>query len=176
MTKEIRRMYKRQNVETSRSGPFANNDRRIAIRIAVGLLLLVVLALPACEPPQSKTAIRAAQQYMRAMTVQPGSRNNLYRSVVWDAGDRVVGELDDDRFPDWARPYFVACVRWEETFYREIANPAAQTDPTAPARIRQTGRAQGWILMGEGSRSRILELTVDFDGHHFDWIDNWEAP
>ncbi len=90
------------------------------------------------------TAIRAAQQLMRAQTTQPGSSNNLYRRVTWDIGDRVVGELHEEPFSDCARDAYVACAHWEETFAKNVTD-----DETAETRT-QHDRADGWILIGGG--------------------------
>lgn len=134
---------------------------------AIVAVVSTLTSLTACTESPSSKAIRAAQQYMRARTIQPGIENGLYRSVTWNAGDRVVGELDEERFPDWARGTFIACVHWEESFSR-VSTDAATGDSRT-----QQGHAEGWILIGEGLYSYILELTVDFDGHHFDWIRAW---
>ena len=146
--------------------PGAYGRRRWLTCIAV---VTALTSLVACTESPSAQAIRAAQQYMRARAIQPGTENGLYRNVTWDAGNHVVGELDEDRFPDWARGMFIACVHWEETFTRKGTD--AETGGT---RI-QHGRAEGWILIGDGLYCHILELTVDFDGHHFDWIRAWEV-
>jgi hypothetical protein len=131
-------------------------------------VVAVLLSLVACTESQSSQAIRAAQQYMRARAIQPGTENGLYRDVIWDAGERVVGELDEERFPDWARGLFIACVHWEEAFTKESSDAV-----TGEPRI-QHGHAEGWILIGDGIYHHILELTVDFDSYHFDWIHAWE--
>ena len=52
----------------------------------------------------------------------------MCRLVPWDAGDRLVGELDEEAFPDWARGAFSACIHWEERFHRDITNPDAGLD------------------------------------------------
>ena len=145
-----------------------NRTHRVRDWLRCVVTVALILGLTACASSESDTAIRVAQQYMRARTIQPGSSNNLYRNVTWDAGDRVVGELDEERFPDWARGMYVACVRWEETFTRAVADDETGVTTT------QHGRADGWILIGDGMYHHILELTVDFDGHHFDWIRAWE--
>jgi hypothetical protein len=142
-------------------------------RTALAFLLLSVCFLAACSSGADKY-IRIGQDLLRAYAMQPGLEYNLYRRVTWDEGDRVVGTLDDEAFPDWARGAFSACVRWEERFHRDIANPEA--GPGEPTQIRQTGHAAGWILVGEDMRYHILELTVTFDGQTFDWIRAWDPP
>ena len=141
-------------------------------RLAITLLLLC-LFLSACSS-RANDYIRIAQHQLRAHTSQPGLKHNLYRYVTWDEGDRVVGTLDDAAFPDWARGAFSACVHWEESFHRTITNP--ETGPGEPTQIRQTGRAEGWILVGENMRYLILELTVTFEGQKIEWISAWDPP
>ena len=143
-------------------------------QLAVVTLLLWILLLAACSSTDTDRFIRIAQHQLRAHATQPGLANNLFRRVTWDEGDRLVGVLDDTAFPDWARGSYAACVRWEEGFYREIANP--EIGPDQPPRIRQTGSANGWILVGEGMRYHVLELTVTFDGQTFEWIRAWDPP
>ena len=137
------------------------------------LSLLLCLLVTACSSDADKY-VRIAQLQLRAHSTQPGLKYNLYRRVTWDEGDRLIGELDDAAFPDWARGAFAACVRWEESFHRDITNP--ETGPGEPEQIRQTGHAEGWILVGEGMRFHILELTVTFEGQTFEWICAWEPP
>jgi hypothetical protein len=143
-------------------------------RQALALVLLLVCFLAACSSSDADESIRIGQDLLRAYATQPGLEYNLYRRVTWDEGDRLVGELDDAAFPDWARGAFSACVRWEESFHRDITNP--ETGPGEPTHVRQTGHAEGWILVGEDMRYHILELTVTFDGQTFDWIRAWEPP
>ena len=141
---------------------------------AAAFVLVLAGFLAACSSSETDKYIRIAQLQLRAHSTQPGLEYNLYRTVTWDAGDRLVGELDDASCPDWARGMFSACVRWEESFHRDVTNPEA--GPDQPARIRQTGRAQGWILVGEGMRFYVLELTVTFEDQTFEWINAWDPP
>ena len=143
-------------------------------RLAIALCLLICLLVSACSSSDTDKYLRIAQLQLRAHSTQPGLKYNLYRRVTWDAGDRIVGEVDDDAFPDWARGAFDACVHWEESFHRDAANP--DIGPGEPEQIRQTGHAEGWILVGEGIRFHILELTVTFEGQTFDWIRAWDPP
>ena len=143
-------------------------------RCALALGLAICLFLFACSSSNREKYLRIAQLQLRAYSVQPGVQNNLFRRVTWDEGERVIGELDDSVFPEWARGAFDACIRWEESFHREAANPDA--GPGEPSHVRQTGHANGWILVGEGMRFHILELTVTFEGQTFDWIRAWEPP
>ena len=143
--------------------------KRLAVASLLGCLLLA-----ACSSSKTDEYIRIAQHQFRAYSAQPGLEYNLYSLVPWDAGDRLVGELDEEAFPDWARGAFSACVHWEESFHRQAANP--QTGPGEPTHIRQTGHAEGWILVGEGMRFHVLELTVTFDGQTFEWIRAWDPP
>ncbi len=143
-------------------------------RPALALVLLSVWFLAACSSSDADQYIRIGQDLLRAYAMQPGLEYNLYRRVTWDEGDRLVGALDDAAFPDWARGAFSACVRWEESFHRDITNPEA--GPGEPTHVRQTGGAEGWILVGEDMRYYILELTVTFDGQTFDWIRAWDPP
>ena len=143
-------------------------------RPSAALCLLLCLLLSACSSTDTDKYLRIAQLQLRAHSTQPGLKYNLYRRVLWDEDDRVVGDLDEAAFPEWARGAFVACVHWEESFHRDVANPAAA--PGEPERIRQTGHAEGWILVGEGMRFHILELTVTFEGQTFDWIRAWDPP
>jgi len=140
----------------------------------VVILFFGILLLSACSSTDTSKFVRIGQHQLRAHAMQPGADNNLFRRVTWDEGDRLVGELDDAASPDWARGLYDACVHWEESFYREVANP--KTGPGEPQRIRQTGWAEGWILVGESMRYHILELTVLFDGQTFEWIRAWEPP
>lgn len=143
-------------------------------QLAVVVLLFWILLLSACSSTDTSGLIRIGQRQLRAHATQPGVINNLFRRVTWDEGDRPVGVSDDTAFPDWARGSYAVCVRWEESFYREVANP--DTGPDQPPRIRQTGLAKGWILVGEGMRYHILELTVTFEGQTFEWIHAWDPP
>jgi len=138
------------------------------------LCLLICLLLSACASTDTGKYIRIAQLQLRAHSTQPGLEYNLYRRILWDEDDRVAEELDEAAFPEWARGAFDACVHWEENFHRDVANPEA--GPDEPERIRQTGHAEGWILVGEGMRFHILELTVTFEGQTFDWIRAWDPP
>ena len=135
--------------------------------------LLACLFLAACSS-SNVDYIRIAQHQFRAYTRQPGLEYNLYRLVTWDEGDRLVGEIDEEAFPDWAQGAFSACVHWQESFHRDITNP--ETGPGLPTHIRQTGHAEGWILVGQGMRYHILELTVTFEGQTFEWISAWDPP
>ena len=143
-------------------------------RLAIALCLLICLLVSACSSSDTDKYLRIAQLQLRAHSTQPGLKYNLYRRVTWDEGERVVGELDENAFPEWARGAFDACVHWEESFYRDAANPEA--GPGEPTHVRETGHAEGWILVGEGMRFHILELTVTFEGQTFDWIRAWDPP
>lgn len=143
-------------------------------RLTIVTLFFCILLLSACSSSDADKYVRIAQHQLRAHAIQPGLKYNLYRTVTWDEGDRLVGELDDEAFPDWARGAFSACVHWEESFYRDTAN--REIGPSEPTHIRQTGHAEGWILIGEGMRYHVLELTVTFDGQTFEWIRAWDPP
>lgn len=143
-------------------------------QFSVAVLLFCILLLIGCSSTNSDKYIRIGQHQLRAHATQPGQTYNLFRRVTWEEGDRLVGVLDDTAFPDWARGLYVACIRWEESFYRDIANP--EIGPDQPREIRQTGLAKGWILVGEDMRYHVLELTVTFDGRTFDWIRAWDPP
>ena len=90
------------------------------------------------------------------------------------AVSRPEEQLDEEAFPDWARGAVSACIHWEESLHRDITNPDA--GPDQPTQLRQVGRAEGWILVGEDMRYHILELTVTFEGQTFEWIRAGEGP
>lgn len=63
-------------------------------------LLVCTLLLPACSSSNGD-CIRIAQHQLRAHTRQPEPEYTLYRLVMREKGDRLVGELDETAFPNW---------------------------------------------------------------------------
>jgi hypothetical protein len=87
--------------------------------------------------------------------------------VAFDARYDGVGEYAEDRFPDWARDRFEACVAWSDEFHAGKANGTS---------IK--GRAWGWVLINRDLDVHILELSYENDetGETTVLISAWEEP
>jgi len=82
--------------------------------------------------------------------------------------------MHNDRIPSWADGFAVACVWWEEDFARTLNK---RNDTDVLEQITQTGHAEGWILVGDTPMVyHILEMTIEFEGVVYDWIDAWDPP
>lgn len=137
-------------------------------------LLIIFLVLTSCSTSNSNEDIHVGQLYLRSEVTAFGGKQHLFRAVDWSGGDAVIGELDNERIPEWAKGFARSCVHWEDDFTRSLLQNSESAESQT---IVQHGHAQGWILIGERPNVfYILELTVEFEGITYDWIDAWEAP
>ena len=135
---------------------------------------MCLLAISSCDSSESNEDIHVGQLYLRSEVAAFGFRNELFRRPDWPEGDRVIGELYDDRIPEWAERFAIACVQWEEDFTRKFT---LNSGSESPQQIVQNGHAEGWILVGDKPHVfHILELTIEFEGIVYEWIDAWDAP
>ncbi len=135
---------------------------------------MCLLALTSCSQTSSDEDIRVGQLYLRSEVTAFGTEASLFRAVQWAGKDSLVGELRNDRIPDWAKGFATACVQWEEDFTRTLT---LNSDTDSPQQIIQTGHADGWILVGDSAMVfHILELTIEFEGVVYEWIDAWDPP
>ena len=142
-------------------------------RFCVGALLLL-LVLSACDSSPAQENIHVGQLFLRSEVPAFGAQERLFRSVDWSQGDRVIGELRNERIPEWAQSFAIACVQWEEEFTRTVTQ---DSETGTPQIVVQHGHAEGWILVGDRpGQYYILELTIEFEGIVYHWIDAWEAP
>jgi hypothetical protein len=137
-------------------------------------LLIILLALSACDSSAPSQDIHIGQLYLRSEISVLGFEEQLFRTVDWSEGDAIIGELHNDRIPEWAEGFAITCVQWEEDFTRSFLQ---NSESEESQQIIQHGHAQGWILVGDRpGEFHILELTVEFEGITYDWIDAWDAP
>lgn len=137
-------------------------------------VLLCLLALSSCDSANLSDDIHVGQLYLRSEVAVFGFTEQLFRRVDWPEGDRIIGELHNDRIPEWAEAFAVACVQWEEAFTRSFTR---NSESEVPQQIVQHGHAEGWILVGDRPNVfHILELTIEFEDVVYDWIDAWDAP
>ncbi|MBU1048858.1 hypothetical protein KKG90_02425 [Candidatus Bipolaricaulota bacterium] len=74
----------------------------------------------------------------------------------------------------WAQSFAIAWVQWEEEFTRTVTR---DSESGTPQTVIQHGHAEGWILVGDRpGQYDILELTIEFEGTVYHWIDAWDAP
>jgi hypothetical protein len=137
-------------------------------------LLIILPALSACDSPNPSQDIYVGQLFLRSEVAVFGFTEQLFRAVDWSEGDTIIGELRNDRIPEWAEGFAIACVQWEEAFTRSFVQNSGSEERQ---QIIQQGHAQGWILVGDRPNVfHILELTIEFEGITYDWIDAWDAP
>lgn len=137
-------------------------------------VLLCLLALSSCDSSNSNDDIHVGQLFLRSEVSRFGFKEELFRTVDWSEGDTIIGELHNDRIPEWAEGLAIACVEWEEDFTRSFLR---NSESEEPQQIIQYGHAQGWILVGDRPNVyHILELAIEFEGITYDWIDAWDAP
>ncbi|MFC2078698.1 hypothetical protein ACFLSZ_01805 [Candidatus Bipolaricaulota bacterium] len=137
-------------------------------------MLMMMLIVAACSSVGPKQYITAGQLLLRTEAEKALQEEIGFWFSEWDEGSNVVGELDDERFPDWARDSYAACIHWKETFQRETINSNRQQGE--PLQTIVTGSAEGWILMKESLDWHILELRVAYEDEEFLWIEAWDAP
>lgn len=136
-------------------------------------LMIILLALSSCSASNSSEDIHVGQLYLRSEVRAFGSKEKLFRAVDWSEGDTIIGELHNERIPEWAKSFAVACVQWEEDFTRTITQDSESENPQP---VVQHGHASGWILVGSGpGQYVILELTIEFEGIVYNWINSWEG-
>ncbi|MBU1050531.1 hypothetical protein KKG90_10985 [Candidatus Bipolaricaulota bacterium] len=135
---------------------------------------ILLLAVTACTSSQGSEEIHVGQLYLRSEVRAFGSEEHLFRGVDWIQGERIVGELHNERIPEWAKSFAIACVQWEEEFTRTVTR---DSESGTPQTVIQHGHAEGWILVGDRpGQYHILELTIEFEGTVYHWIDAWDAP
>lgn len=136
--------------------------------------LLVVLFLAACSSTGPAQYITASQLLLKNEAEKALQEEIGFWFSEWDEASNVVGESDDERFPEWARDNYAACIHWRGTFQRETINSNRQQGE--PLRIIVTGSAEGWILLKASLEWHILELSVEYEDETFLWIDAWDPP
>ena len=60
---------------------------------------MCLLAISSCDSSESNEDIHVGQLYLRSEVAAFGFRKELFRRPDWLEGDRVIGELHDDRIP-----------------------------------------------------------------------------
>jgi hypothetical protein len=133
-----------------------------------------IISLSACDSSALSQDIHVGQLFLRSEISVFGFEEQLFRTVDWSEGDTIIGELHNDRIPKWAERFAIACVQREEDFTRLFLQ---NSEFEERQQIIQHGHAQGWILVGDRPNVfHILELTIEFEGIVYDWIDAWDAP
>jgi hypothetical protein len=90
----------------------------------------------------------------------------------WDEQAEEV-RFDEERFPDWARGWYSACVYWRGEYSRREINQ--NRSPGEPTQWELVGTAWGWALVGDEAL-HILQLTIRDKGNEITVVDAWDAP
>jgi len=152
------------------------NTHRYGFTLTV--LLLSSLLLAACgrqEPAEDQTAawLDQGSRLLKEAAIDALGPTDWQRT--WDF-DRSETRFDEERFPDWAREEYQACVYWEAPLYIKTFNNDRRPGNSA-VMIDIPYTAWGWILIGEGGvhflehaykRDEAEEATY--------WIQAWEMP
>ena len=92
----------------------------------------------------------------------------LINGATISAEDRLSPPIrDDDRFPEWARGTYDACIYWEDAYtMRTVQGPMRK------------GVVQAWILVANDLSQHILEMSLvsDETGERLKMIDQWDGP
>ena len=92
----------------------------------------------------------------------------LINGATISAEDRLSAPIrDDERFPEWARGAYDACVYWEDAYtMRMVQGPMKK------------GVVQAWILVANDLSKHILEISLvsDETGERLKMIDQWNGP
>ena len=93
-------------------------------------------------------------------------------SAEWNQEAEEV-RFDEERFPNWARGLYSACVYWKGEYSRRELNQSRS--PGEPTQWELQGTAWGWILVGD-SAPHVLQLIIRDKGEEIVVVEAWNAP
>ncbi len=145
-------------------------------RLAVVALAVSIALIAGCRSSDLDELARAGQLILReeSQTALRETWDVYALALEWSAGLDLAAEIDDSRFPDWARPEYAACIHWHETATYTRFNSRRQ--PGEPLQIEETASGEGWILVKKNLEFHILELDVGLGDESEVWIDDWGPP
>jgi len=150
-------------------------DRRTCIP---KLILAAALVLAACgrqlsEEEQTAAWLEQGEHLLSGAAMAAIGGNDLYRT--WDLENGQT-RIDEERFPEWARGQYDACVYWEAPYTVSVYNDDRRPGNSAMY-LKIPCIAWGWMLVGEGD-AHFLELSNEYDTPSSPnrIIDAWEPP
>ncbi|MBU1050269.1 hypothetical protein KKG90_09640, partial [Candidatus Bipolaricaulota bacterium] len=136
---------------------------RFKRRLFAAFGVLVGLLLVACSR-QDAQVDRTAESLETAERVLGEAMQGYFTNPVYDTEwdlENAETQLDEEKFPTWARDRYDACVYWHTTFWTEVYNNDRRPG-NSTVFIQRPGEGWGWILVGKQG-VYVLELGYQFD-------------
>lgn len=144
------------------------------MRLRTGIRILLLLGLAVCAAGCTRPNLLAVGRsylytaFLVELTEHFESSFVLINGATLSADDRLSPAIrDDDRFPEWAREQYDACIHWEDPYVLRMVD--------GPMR---KGIVQAWILVSNDLSKHILEMSLisDETGERLAMIDQWDGP
>ena len=144
------------------------------MRLRTGIRILLLLGLAVCVAGCTRPNLLAVgssylySAFLNELMEHFETTFVLINGATASAEDRLSpGTLDEDRFPDWARGEYDACVHWEDNYVLRMVQGAMRR-----------GVVQAWILVADDLSKHVLEISLvsDETGERLVMFEQWEDP
>ena len=142
-------------------------------RSLLAICLFFLVAQGCSRSPEAGTGWLERGRHLLFGVVSEEVPTGIYMpDEEWDDQAEVV-RFDEERFPDWARGRYSACIYWSGEYSRRELNQ--NRSPGEPRQWDLRGTAWGWVLLG-GEAPHILQLIIRDKGEEIVVVDSWGAP